>query len=83
MSTKRVPTADDWLTELARLSASNDKGHTSREWAKLIGVSKDTFQERLREAKALGWVRVGIRTGVDVAGRRRQDYVYWIEKPKK
>lgn len=79
----RVPTADDWLTELARLSASNDKGHTSKEWAKMLGVCRDTFLARLGEAMELGWVRRGKRTGSDVEGRRRHDTVYWIEKPRK
>lgn len=75
--------AAGWLQELARKSAHNDRGLTSKEWAKMLGVHRDTFLEQLGKANELGWVRRGMRTGEDVAGRRRQDYVYWIERPKK
>lgn len=73
----------EWLKELARLSSRHDDGLTAEEWSVQLGVSENTFQKRLSQAKRLGFrVVVGWRHGIRNDGRRKLTPVYQVVKPK-
>lgn len=75
-------TVDEWLAELARLSALNGKGETAKELARRAGLSERVMLLRLRQARDMGWLRVEQRTDVRIDGRPQKVPVYRIERPR-
>lgn len=73
---------DEWLAELARLSARNDSGSTTEELAAAAGVSTRTMGKRLREAHRRGWVKRGRRVEESLDGKMQPRPVYIVEVPR-
>jgi hypothetical protein len=82
MRTKPTISVDEWLAELARLSARSDDGLTSMEWADKMGVSNSLALARLKEAQRAGWLRMGRRSTTSLDGKPTMTPVYQIIKPK-
>ena len=76
-------TSEEWLAELAALSARSDEGMTCAELCEALGLSTRTIREKLKLAHALGWVRVGKRRIATIDGKSTLAPVYQITKPKK
>lgn len=76
-------THEDWLTALLAAQAKNDKGWSSQEWARHMGVSVKTALERIRLASRKGWVVVGKRSITSLDGRQTYAPVYTIKEPRK
>jgi hypothetical protein len=73
---------DEWLIELARLSAVSDEGQSVIELMAATGFSEKTMLRRLKTAMGLGWVRVGYRASVSLIGKPYLMPVYRVEVPK-
>lgn len=80
---KKNITSEEWLTELARVSAKNDEGLTMRELVERMGKSSPTIREMLFRAKDKGWLTVGRRTIERLGGGPMHIPVYVIRKPGK
>lgn len=76
-------TESEWLDELAKLSARNDDGLTTAEWATKLGKGRNHTMDMLKKAKGLGWLLVGRRTSEGLDGRTFVSPVYRIVRPKK
>ena len=74
---------DEWLAELARLTAKSDDGLTSEELSEAWGLSDRTTMKRLRLAHKKGWVKVGRRTIARMDGKPMPVPVYTVTVPKK
>ena len=75
-------TTDEWLAELARLTAKSDDGLTSEELSEAWGLSDRTTMKRLRLAHKKGWVKVGRRTISRMDGKPMPVPVYTVTVPK-
>ena len=73
----------EWLQELARLSAKQDKGLSTAEWAEKLGLSPALTVRRLKQADSLGWLVRGKQSRLGLDLRNYTATVYSIAKPKK
>lgn len=74
---------ESWLKELERVCGRNDGGSTVAELSVKLGVGPQTVRSRIRQAMALGWVRIGRRMSMTIDGRQQPSPVYTIEAPAK
>ena len=73
---------NEWLQELARLSARKYSGRTTAEWSEVMGCSQAKTMKALKQAKALGWLVLGKQSRVGFDGRAYTAIVYSIVRPK-
>ena len=81
--TKEI-TLEELQAELDRLGVTSEaKGLTTAELCKLWGCRDGATRRRLKEAKALGVLRVGHKTIENLTGSSQRVVAYWFEFPAK
>lgn len=72
---------DEWIAELQRLDRENAEGHSVAEIGAALGRSDRTVLKYLHICARKGWLKVGHRTEVGIAGVPKRVPVYRIVKP--